>query len=160
MSYCDLKNKKKKANARTKKWLADGSLDEKDFLPYRFSPTKWPINRKENLLITRGPRAEIEPRQPIGGSRATRRSNRVAINQLDPGHERNLLLLTPLSPSPLRYSTLYSRAHEITSRFVNYRDQAVSLYLSDKRLRRITRDGLSNISNRIAVSRKTDDLRL
>lgn len=91
-------------------------------------------------------RAEIEPRQSAAHA-PTRRSNRVAINQLDPGHERNLLLLTPLLP-PLCNSTLYSRAHEITSRLVNYRDLAVSVSLPDKRLRRIARVGLSNISNR------------
>lgn len=52
-----------------------------------------------------------------------------------------------LSSPPLRNSTLYSRAHEITSRLVNYRDLAISLSLSlcfpDKKLRRIARDGLS-----------------
>lgn len=74
--------------------------DEEDFLPrtdfHRRSGR--PIG-KENLWITRGPRAEIEPRQ--SAARAPLVDPRVAISQIDPGHERNLFLSSTRDPRSL-----------------------------------------------------------
>lgn len=79
---------------------------------------------KENLWITRGPRAEIKPRR--SAARAPLVDPGVAISQIDPGHERNLFLrpeIVPLSPSYLSFSTsIRSRARDINSRFINYHD--------------------------------------
>lgn len=123
--------------------------DEEDFLPrtdfHRRSGR--PIG-KENLWITRGPRAEIEPRQSV--ARAPLVDPRVAISQIDPGHERNLFLSSTRDPRSLppsssslslclSFSTFVrSRAREINSRF-NYHDIAnfLSLFFSNRRPRRI-----------------------
>lgn len=48
------------------------------------------------MWITRGPRAEIEPRQ--SAARTPLVDPRVAISQIDPGHERNLFLSSPCDP--------------------------------------------------------------
>lgn len=104
------------------KWLADKSSDE-DFLPYQFSPTKWPVNRKENLLIIRGSRTEIEVRQSVARAPLVDPIEWPSISLIQATREISYSWL-PHLPASSHNSTLYSRAHEITSRLVNYRNLA------------------------------------
>jgi len=112
--------------------LASGSLCvDRHFLPrtdfHRRSDRPIGI---ENLWITRGPRAEIEPRQ--SAARAPLVDPRVAISQTNPGHERNLFLSSPCDPRslvpPSLFPSIRSRAREINSFFFNYRDIAIIIY--------------------------------
>lgn len=97
IAYCD--RKRKKANIRN-----DSQINR----PTRrtFSPipifTDQAAGQSKRELVDHSRLSNGDRGSPIGGSRATRRSNRVAINQLDPGHERNLLLSTPHLPPPHR----------------------------------------------------------
>lgn len=165
------KKKKEKADiyVRTKSVLQTDSIasrsSKEDFLP-RTDFHRWsgrPIE-KENLWITRGPRAEIEPRQ--SAARAPLVDPRVAINQIDPGHERNLFLSSSRDPrsspfhSPSSFSlfTARSRAREINSRCVNYPNidtpiYAVSFFFEWKAPS--NRDIDCTIARIVAVSRKT-----
>lgn len=76
---------------------------------YRFSPAKWPANRKREFVDHSRPSSR-DRAATIGGSRATRGWPGVAISQIDPGHERNLFLSSPCdprsSPSPSLFSHL------------------------------------------------------